>query len=56
MLIVVGAAFPESIIMSSIGFLLGSNVISLDSTFFAIADDYASYFIGIYFQDCVHGI
>jgi len=58
-LAVVGAVFPGVIIMPLIGFLMGSNVIPMGSTFLciiagAIVGDYVSYFIGIYFQDRIH--
>ncbi|CAL7964207.1 membrane-associated protein [Gammaproteobacteria bacterium] len=60
-LAVVGAVFPGVIIMPAIGFLMGSNVIPLGSTFLcviagAIVGDYVSYFIGIYFQDRIHRV
>ncbi|EKE00619.1 MAG: hypothetical protein ACD_21C00308G0002 [uncultured bacterium] len=60
-LAVVGAVFPGAIIMPAIGFLIGTNVIPLGSTFLcaisgAIVGDYISYFIGIYFQGRIHRI
>lgn len=56
---VIGVIVPGSIVMSAVGFLIGSAVIPAGSTFLwaiagAITGDFLSYFLGIYFQDRIH--
>ncbi|MDR1012381.1 MAG: VTT domain-containing protein [Coxiellaceae bacterium] len=58
---IIGVIVPGAIIMPSIGFLIGSGVTPVGSTFMwtilgAITGDCLSYFIGIYFRDRIHKI
>ena len=56
---VVGAIVPGVIVMPSIGFLIGSSVVPVGSTFLyaitgAVIGDCLSYFIGAYFKNRIH--
>lgn len=58
-LAVVGSVIPGAILMPTLGFLIGSSVIPVGSTFLfalcgAFCGDYLSYLLGVHFQSKIH--